>query len=122
VLLVDDEAAVRKVTRRLLERAGFRVLEAGDPAEALAVARAFAGPIDLLLTDVVMPGMNGNQLAVHLWEERPGIRVLFMSGYSQDDAVRWGVTGPGHAFVEKPFSATTLPRAVEAALATPAGH
>lgn len=116
VLLVDDDPAVRRATRRLLERGGFVVLEADTPAQALALARAHVGPIDLLLTDVMMPGLNGNQLAFHLVEERPGVRVLFMSGFSEAEAVRRGVTGPGYAFLPKPYDPATLPWVVDAVL------
>jgi CheY-like chemotaxis protein len=80
VLLVEDDHAVRAIARSALTRRGYRVLAAGDAAEALAITRAYPGPIHLLLTDVVMPGMGGRELAEHVVGERAGLRVLFMSG------------------------------------------
>ena len=110
VLVVDDEPAVRRTTRRLLERAGFAVLDAVDGEDALRISRAHPGPIDLLVTDVVMPRMAGPELARHLVRERPGTPVLFVSGYSEDNAFP-GASADGH-FLHKPFTADALTEAV----------
>jgi PAS domain S-box-containing protein len=109
VLLVDDEPAVRRATRRMLERAGFAVVDAPNGEEALRVARAHPGPIDLLVTDVVMPLMGGPELAGHLAHDRPDMPVLFVSGYSEENAIPAG--GDGH-FLHKPFTLAALVDAV----------
>lgn len=116
ILVVEDEAAVRNVTRRLLEAAGYTVLTAASGAEALAICAGHAAEIRLLLTDVVMPGMNGRELADRLGALRPGIRVLFMSGYTDDAIVHRGVLQPGTRFLEKPFVANALLHEVRSAL------
>jgi CheY-like chemotaxis protein len=116
ILVVDDEAAVRRVVTRLLERAGHTVLAAADGAEALAIAQAHAGRIDLLLTDVVLPGMPGRDVADQLRGQRPQTRVLYMSGYPGDEITRRGLEADA-TYVEKPFSADTLADAVDQALA-----
>ncbi len=117
ILLVDDDDSVRRVVRRLLDREGYRVLEATDGMEALAASRLFPGPIHLLLTDVVLPGMSGGQLARHLAEERPGVRVLCMSGRPRDAMVRHGVVAAGIELLEKPFDPVLLPPLVRRLLA-----
>ena len=104
ILLVEDEAAVRGLVTRLLERAGYRALVAATPDEADAIAGAHPGIIDLLITDVVMPGRNGAELAAGLQGARPQMRTLFMSGYTQDAIVHDGVLDPGVAFIGKPFA------------------
>src|SRR5262245_11958343 len=81
VLLVDDDKAVRGLVRRALREEGYQILEAGDGMEALESARMHTGPIDLLLTDVIMPGLNGFSLATQLVQIRPNVAVLYMSGY-----------------------------------------
>lgn len=108
ILLVDDDDAVRRIARKTLERDGHGILEARSASEALAVARTHDGPIHLLLTDVMMPGMSGNQLVRHFWEERPGTPVLCLSGYAEADMVRYGVLEAGLAFMEKPFQPVAL--------------
>jgi len=108
ILLAEDEPAVRDVVRRLLEAHGYHVLEAGDGEQALEAARSFDRHIDLLLTDVVMPGMSGPQLAERLATLRPGTRVLYMSGYADEAVIRHGLSGSGHAFVPKPCPADLL--------------
>ena len=95
ILLTDDEAGVRGPLRRILEDCGYRVIEAGGGEEALAVAEGFDGPIHLLLTDVVMPGMSGGELASRLGEGRPSIKVLFMSGHSPEAVATNGNLFPG---------------------------
>jgi YesN/AraC family two-component response regulator len=80
------------------------VIPASTGAEALRLARQYKGPIHLLVTDVIMPGMNGRQLADELQKEYPGVRVLFMSGYTEDVIAHQGILDPGLAFIQKPFS------------------
>ncbi len=118
ILVVEDEAPVRAVTRQLLERNGYTVLEAPDGAAALALVDGAAGGrhIDLLLTDVIMPGMSGRELAAQLNARRPNVRVLFMSGYTDDAVVRHGMLEPGLAYLEKPFRPTALLRKVRGVL------
>ena len=116
--MVEDEAPVRAVTRQLLERNGYTVLEAPDGPAALALVDAEEGGrhIDLLLTDVIMPGMSGRELAAQLNARRPNVRVLFMSGYTDDAVVRHGMLEPGLAYLEKPFRPTALLRKVRGVL------
>ena len=116
VLLTEDEDSVRVVATAALERRGYRVLAAADGESAIAISRAFPGHIDLLVTDVVMPGMNGRELAEQLEMMRPGMRVLFVSGYT-DDAVLWkGVSLDGRALLQKPFTSLELARRVRVML------
>lgn len=119
ILLTDDEAGVRTPLRRILEDFGYRVVEAEDGEEALAVAECLDGPIDLLLTDVVMPGMSGDELARRLGERRPTTKVLFMSGYSPEAIATNGNLLPGSRFLAKPFSASDLMDRIQATLAAP---
>ena len=108
VLLVEDEELVRKVVARILERAGYRVLVAGDGAEALGLCEHMPTPIDVLLTDVVMPGVGGRELAVRMSERFPDLKVLFMTGYTDDEFFRRGILDPGQTIMVKPFSPTDL--------------
>jgi PAS domain S-box-containing protein len=108
ILLVEDEKAVRVTTRIFLSKVGYTVLAAEDPAEALRLADAHPGPIHLLITDVIMPGMNGRDLAKQLVERRPALRCLFMSGYTADVIVRHGMLDAGMQFLSKPFSRNEL--------------
>jgi DNA-binding NtrC family response regulator len=112
VLLTEDEDQVRSLARDILEMNGYRVLEANCGEAALEVARNFSERIDLLLTDVVMPGMGGGQLANRLTEMRPGIRVLYMSGYPDDAIVRHGILDANAAFIQKPFSLDGLTKKI----------
>jgi two-component system cell cycle sensor histidine kinase/response regulator CckA len=116
VLLVEDEAGVRNLSRFVLESNGYTVLEACHGQEALTVAERHAGAIHLLVTDVVMPGMSGRQLANSLCEVRPGTRVLFMSGYTDEAVLRHGVIDASPAFLQKPFSPIGLARKVREVL------
>jgi PAS domain S-box-containing protein len=116
VLLVEDDPAVRGLASKLLERWGYRVLVAPGGAEAIERSRAEAGPIDLLLTDVVMPRIGGREVADQLVRERPGLKVLFMSGYTENAIVHHGVLDPGVALIQKPFSPAAFGRKVREVL------
>jgi CheY-like chemotaxis protein len=116
VLLVEDQAEVRELAREILGAHGYRVLEAGTPREALALAGRHQEPIHLLLTDVVMPQMSGRDLAERLCATRPDTRVLYMSGYTDDALVPHGVLAPGTVLLEKPFTADALTRTVHEVL------
>ncbi|MDQ6611384.1 MAG: ATP-binding protein [Gemmatimonadota bacterium] len=119
VLLAEDEDSVRAVAKETLERRGYHVLAAPDGPSALALARAYNGTIDLLLTDVVMPGMNGRELAELLLAERPGTRVLFASGYTDDAVLLHGVRTDELSFIQKPFTPTVLMQRVRKVLDVP---
>jgi CheY-like chemotaxis protein len=108
ILLVEDAQRVRAVVREILEMTGYTVLEARHGAEAVEVANRHAGPIHLLLTDVVMPQMSGRELAQRLATLRPDLKVLYMSGYTDDAIVRHGVLASGIAFLSKPFTPDAL--------------
>ena len=119
ILLVEDEAGVRAIARELLEMNGYHVLEAEDGAQGLEVAGAHPGPIHLLLSDVVMPGINGRDLAERLSAQRPGLRVLFISGFTDDSMVRHGVRDAKVAFLQKPFTLEMLGQKVREVLDSP---
>ena len=108
VLLVEDEAALLALTRRTLEKAGYRVLGAGSPAEALELLEGESGAIDVAVLDVVMPGMSGAELSRRLIEIRPGLRCLFISGYPFDLVSSRNLLSPGVEFLQKPFSGHDL--------------
>ena len=116
VLMVEDELPVRAVVRTMLHRMGFEVMEAASAEGALRLVDAYAGPIDLLLTDVIMPGLNGRQLAERLIVSKPGLRVLYMSGYTDDAIVQHVVKSASAAYLQKPFDAETLAKKVRQAL------
>ena len=116
VLLVEDADPLRAVCRRILERHGYTVLDAPGGRVALERARGHPGVIDLLMTDAVMPGMSGRQLAEQLKEFRPEVKVLFVSGYTDDAVIRHGILAPGMAFLQKPFSPEVLARRVREVL------
>lgn|GEM_PF-1275790 len=115
ILLVDDEDAVRRMAARTLTARGYRVVEATSAVEALADEPGW-GPIDLVVTDVVMAGMGGRELAVELARRRPGVRLLYISGYTDDEATRRGLLDAGAPFLQKPFEAETLARRVRQVL------
>ncbi|HEX9348948.1 MAG TPA: response regulator, partial [Gemmatimonadales bacterium] len=119
VLLVEDAAAVRAVARQVLQRQGYRVLEASDGEDALHLAARHQGTIDLVLTDVVMPRAGGRELAERLLAVRPDTRVLYMSGYTDDSVVRHGILEGGVAYLQKPFSPEGLARKVREVLDAP---
>jgi len=118
VLLVEDEATVRALAVRVLREQGYTTLEAADGAEALRLSQEYAGPIDLLLTDVVMPRMGGKLLAEHLAASRSGMKVLFTSGYTDNAIVHHGRLDSGVTLLQKPFSPTALLRKVREVLDT----
>jgi len=108
ILLVEDEQIVRKATSVILRNHHYVVLEAGSPSEAIEISQRHSGSIHLLLTDVIMPQMNGLELAEHLCRERPDMLVLFMSGYPQNVLGAQGVLDPGFPFIDKPFRGDAL--------------
>ncbi len=116
VLVVDDSLTVRGFATEVLDGAGFAILEASGPAEALSLSRSHPAKIDLLLTDVVMPEIKGPELARRLGEERADMGVLYMSGYTGETAVEEGGLPPGAAYLSKPFTPEQLVHAVESAL------
>jgi two-component system, cell cycle sensor histidine kinase and response regulator CckA len=112
ILLVEDEEMLRELAREVLEAGGYRVLGAAGGEEAVRVAAGHDGTIHLLLTDVVMPGMNGRMLAERLLKSRPGMKVLYTSGYTDDVIFQRGVLPEGSAFLHKPFTTHGLERKV----------
>jgi two-component system, cell cycle sensor histidine kinase and response regulator CckA len=116
ILLVEDDEAVRMLARVSLERAGYRVIQAGDPKEGLRVAGEFASPIHLLLSDVIMPESEGAPLFERLAPIRPGLRVLYMSGYADEAIVRHGMLTEGTPFLQKPFTPQSLAQKVRETL------
>lgn len=108
ILLVEDEVSILKMTKLMLERMGYKVIASSTPGEAIRLAGEHAGEIHLLITDVVMPEMNGRDLAKSLLSLYPGLKRLFMSGYTADVIAHHGVLGPGIHFIQKPFSAKSL--------------
>jgi two-component system, cell cycle sensor histidine kinase and response regulator CckA len=118
ILVVEDEVPLLEVTHRSLEAFGYVILAANSPAEAMRISASHPGPIHLMVTDVIMPGMSGAQLASRLSASRPEMKVLYVSGYTDDTIVRHGVLEPGLAFLQKPFSPRTLARKVDEVLTT----
>jgi PAS domain S-box-containing protein len=116
VLLVEDAESLRELLREALETNGYTVLVARDGAEALQIAAAHAGPIHMLVTDVIMPGMSGPKIVDLLAPRRPEMKVLFVSGYSDESLTRHGLVGPGRAFLSKPFGPEVLLRKVRESL------
>jgi CheY-like chemotaxis protein len=116
ILVVEDEQDVRDLAVQVLRSCGYRVLAAPSGPEALQLSQGFADPIHLLLTDVVMPQMNGQELATRLQEQRPAMQVLFMSGYTDDAIMYHGVLSVGSAFLSKPLTIEELTHKVRALL------
>ncbi|MFM2293864.1 MAG: hypothetical protein RLZZ350_277 [Verrucomicrobiota bacterium] len=116
ILLAEDEEAVRAYAERVLFDAGYRVVTAADGKEALDIAETIIDQVDLLLTDVVMPRMGGRQLAETLREKKPTLKILYMSGYTDDAVLRHGVLAAESAFLQKPFSAAVLTKKVQSVL------
>ncbi len=108
ILLVEDEECVRTVTREVLESEGYRVLEAADAKDGITIGENFRDDIDLLLSDVVMPGMNGRDMARKLIEVKPELRVIFMSGYTDNPVLREAFADTRTVYLQKPFTVQTL--------------
>ncbi len=120
ILLVEDDDMIRHLVQKVLKANGYRVLVAANGRDAERVAGQHEGPIHLLMTDVVMPGMNGREVAERLAAARAGLRVLYLSGYTDDAIVHHGVLEPGVAFLQKPFTPAVLGRKVREVLDSPA--
>jgi CheY-like chemotaxis protein len=116
VVLVEDDAEVRALTKEILEACGYTVLPARRPGDAIQLVQGYEGPIDLLLTDVVMPHMSGRRLSEHLLQLRSTMRVLFMSGYTDDAISHHGVLDSGIPFLQKPFTPDALARKIREVL------
>jgi two-component system cell cycle sensor histidine kinase/response regulator CckA len=116
LLVVEDEEAVRFLTRMILERAGYRVVEASNPTDAEALFTENPASFDLLVTDVIMPGSSGPALYKRLAQIRPGLKVLYVSGYTDDAILHQGQLDAGVELLEKPFTAEDLKRRVRGSL------
>ncbi|HEY6333004.1 MAG TPA: response regulator, partial [Blastocatellia bacterium] len=108
VLVVEDESLVRGLVRKILEGFGYTILEAAGGADALALCDCHQGPLDLVLADVVMPGMSGRELATRLRERHPGLKLLFMSGYAGGAIASRGLAELGAPLINKPFTPSSL--------------
>lgn len=116
IMLVEDEVSVRTAARRILEGAGYQVIDVGGPREALLRSVQYVGPIHLLLTDMVMPEMSGRELSGKFRLERPGAPTIYMSGYTEDTILRQSVSEPDTFFIQKPFTPQTLKQKVRMVL------
>jgi CheY-like chemotaxis protein len=121
ILVVEDEELVRQMIREILERYGYGVLEAGSGGEAVDLCSRHQGTIHLMLTDVVMPGINGVELSKRMAPMQPEMKVLFMSGYTANAIAHQGVLDPGVSFIHKPFSISSLAHKVREVLGSGAG-
>jgi DNA-binding response OmpR family regulator len=119
ILLVEDEENLRQLTRQSLENQGYRVIDAADGAAAIRLSQAHKGPIHLLLTDVIMPGMNGRELANQVSPSRPEMKVLYMSGYTENHIGHNGTLDQGIILLQKPFTLPALKAKVREVLDTP---
>jgi CheY-like chemotaxis protein len=119
VLVVEDDEAVRNLIADILRGGGYTVIAAADGGEAVKIGNEHEGPIHLVLTDVVMPKMGGREAAECLSQSLPGVKVLYMSGYTDDAIVRHGVLDPGIPFIQKPFSPESILRKVRELLDGP---
>ena len=108
ILLVEDSDIVRELTRNVLDISGYAILEASSPEDAIRLCESHGGEIHLLLTDVVMPGMSGRDLSDRLKRVRPGMKVLYMSGYTEEAIVEHGILDAGLHFIPKPFSPASM--------------
>jgi two-component system cell cycle sensor histidine kinase/response regulator CckA len=116
VLLVEDEESVRQLVRETLESKGYKVLEADNGEAALRIVSNYSDKVDMLITDVVMPGMSGRELSARLCASRPQTKVLYLSGYTEDAIGHEGVVDPDTAFLQKPFTLQMLSRKVREVL------
>jgi CheY-like chemotaxis protein len=116
ILLVEDNDAVRHAVRRMLEKMGYEILEAPHGDEGIRISQRFEGHIDVLVTDLMMPRMDGRALANALAVARPGMRVVFVSGYTDDAVLRRGLVDSTHAFVQKPFTGEELAHTINGLL------
>jgi CheY-like chemotaxis protein len=119
LLVVEDEISTNRTLVEFLRGRGYTVLTANSPAEALVISGGCSTSIDLLLADIVMPGMRGTELAWELGKLRPGIKTIFMSGYIDDDVVRRGIAQSNATFLQKPFSLHLLAQKVKEVIASP---
>jgi CheY-like chemotaxis protein len=115
ILVVEDADVIRKMVCAMLAQGGYTVLEAADGQEALQVLEVQSGPVHLVLTDMIMPHMNGTELAQHVSQRHPNLPIIFMSGYNEDPVVR-GMERGGSIFLAKPFTATALAEKIRQAL------
>ena len=115
ILVVEDAAVIRKMVCAMLAQGGYTVLEAADGQEALQVLEVQSGPVHLVLTDMIMPHMNGTELAQHVSQRHPNLPIIFMSGYNDDPVVR-GMERGGSIFLAKPFTASALAEKIRQAL------
>jgi CheY-like chemotaxis protein len=121
ILIVDDNEAMRKLASEILKRASYRTLVAADAAEALQICAAHTEPIELLLSDVLMPGMNGRELADRARALRPEMKVLLMSGHTEDVLAEQGAHDPSLSFIQKPITPRALTAKVKEVLAGTSG-
>jgi PAS domain S-box-containing protein len=119
ILLVEDHAALRCLTAHILQGSGYKVLQAGSPNEAERIFREYHRPIDMILTDVIMPGDNGPELARRLQQQRPGVRLMYVSGYVENPALREEVLGHNLPFLQKPFEPAEMLTKVRQVLDSP---
>jgi CheY-like chemotaxis protein len=119
ILVVEDREALRTLIERMLVQNGYRVLMASEPVEAIRMAQQHAGPINLLLTDVVLPGCSGKELAQELLQRRPDTQVIYMSGYTDSIVFQQGLQSQSDTLILKPFSEHQLLRVVREQLARP---
>ncbi len=122
ILLVEDEPGIRGLVRKILRRERYQVLEAGSGQEALSLVSTQGESIDLLLTDMLLPGMSGRDLAEFLHRTHPALKVVYISGYTDDESVRAGEFPPGAKFLQKPFTLGALTGKVREALDAPERH
>ena len=116
ILVVEDNHEVRKVTGRILRMQGYRVLEASNGGDSFSISKQHEGPIHLMITDVVMPEMNGPQLAKHLISQHPEMKVLYMSGYVKNFISHQGILGKEMNYIQKPFTVDELVKKVRGVL------
>ncbi|HFC47206.1 MAG TPA: response regulator, partial [Dissulfuribacter thermophilus] len=116
ILVTEDDPIVLETVSSLLESLGYKVFRAKDAQEAIEIAKLYAGTIQLLFTDVVLPEMNGKELYERIKEEIPGIKVLFTSGYTENIIARHGVLEHGVSFIQKPYELSTLAKVIREVL------